>query len=77
MQARGRSHSGYYGPSRATPQTPLLATLVDRADFPSAPLSPRHWYRPNFVGSALPEGKSAPVAATRNTQTGSCEAKNS
>src|ERR1700682_4374453 len=30
---------------------------------------------PNGVGSALPEGKSAAVAATRNTQTGSqCEA---
>src|SRR4029077_2684179 len=28
-------------------------------------------YRPNCVGSALPEGKSAAVAATRNTQTGS------
>src|SRR5882724_6539706 len=27
---------------------------------------------PNCVGSALPEGKSAAVAATRNTQTGSC-----
>src|ERR1700721_941603 len=26
---------------------------------------------PNFVGSALPEGKSAAVAATCNTQTGS------
>src|SRR5882757_4532112 len=26
---------------------------------------------PNLVGSALPEGKSAAVAATRNTQTGS------
>src|SRR6266404_2306535 len=28
-------------------------------------------YLPNLVGSALPEGKSAAVAATRNTQTGS------
>src|SRR5229473_8002649 len=28
-------------------------------------------YLPNLVGSALPEGKSATVAATRNTQTGS------
>src|SRR6266852_4663184 len=28
-------------------------------------------YLPNGVGSALPEGKSAAVAATRNTQTGS------
>ena len=27
--------------------------------------------RPNYVGSALPEGKSAAVAATWNTQTGS------
>ena len=30
-------------------------------------------YLPNLVGSALPEGKSAAVAATRNTQTGSWE----
>src|SRR5258708_27454924 len=29
---------------------------------------------PNLVGSALPEGKSAAVAATRNTQTGSRDA---
>src|SRR5260370_37723832 len=28
-------------------------------------------YLPNLVGSALPEGKSAAVAATGNTQTGS------
>src|SRR6266852_3388463 len=31
-------------------------------------------YQPNLVGSALPEGKSATVAATRNTQTGSYKA---
>ena len=32
-------------------------------------------YLPNCVGSALPEGKSAAVAATRNTQTGSLGSK--
>src|ERR1700731_4415627 len=38
---------------------------------PHAALSPPYWALPNCVGSALPEGKSAAVAATQTTQTGS------
>jgi len=35
MKARGAVHSGYYGKPCNAADAPLLATLRDRADFPS------------------------------------------
>src|SRR6266481_4766558 len=71
-KARGAVHSGYYGQAvqrrrRPSPCQPFGTGQIS----PHAALSPPYWALPNFVGSALPEGKSAAVAATRNTQTGS------
>jgi len=50
---------------------PLLQPFGTGQISPHAALSPPYWVSTNRVGSALPEGKSAAVAATGNTQTGS------
>ncbi|HWS65017.1 MAG TPA: hypothetical protein VN325_19840, partial [Steroidobacteraceae bacterium] len=71
-KARGAARGGTTGKPCNAADAPLPANPSGPGRFP---LMRRCrlliGYLPNLVGSALPEGKSAAVAATQNTQAGS------